>query len=69
VKNDKDIPISRAIGRFFGHIWHSTTKPVEPDSESTVVSQSTEEADAEINGKQVVLRKTTIEEIEFREQP
>jgi hypothetical protein len=69
VKNDKDIPISRAIGRFFGHIWHSTTKPVETDLESTVVSQSTEEADAEINGKQVVLRKTTIEEIEFREQP
>jgi hypothetical protein len=69
VKNDKDIPISRAIGRFFGHIWHSTTKPVETDSESTIVSQSTEEADAEINGKQVVLRKTTIEEIEFREQP
>lgn len=68
MKPDKDIPVTRAIGRFFGHLWHSTTKPVEPDTESTIVSQTTEEADAEINGNKVTLRKTTIEEVEFRDQ-
>jgi len=68
VKPDKDIPITRAVGRFLGHLWHATTKPVEPDSESTIVSQTTQEADAELNGNKVVLRKTTIEEVEFRDQ-
>lgn len=67
MKNDKDIPITRAVGRFFGHLWNATTKPVEADSESTIVSQSTEESDAEINGKQVTLRRTTIEEIEYND--
>ena len=66
MKPDKDIPISRAIGRFFGHLWHSTTQPAQTDSESTIVSQTTEEADAEINGQRVTLRKTTIEEIEIK---
>lgn len=68
MKDDKDIPISRALGRFFGHIFHSTTKPVEPDTESTVVSQKTEEQDAELNGQRVVLRRTTIEEIEVKDR-
>ncbi len=64
MKNDQDIPISRAIGRFFGHLWNATTKPVQPDSESKIVSQQREEADAEIQGQRVTLRRTTIEEIE-----
>jgi len=38
VNDKKDIPISRAIGQFFGHLWHS-------------------------------IRKTTIEEVEFRDDP
>jgi hypothetical protein len=67
VKSDKDIPISRAIGRFFGHLWHATTKPVDPDSRSTIISQTTEEADAEIQGQKVTLRRTTIEEIEVQD--
>ncbi|MBO6514025.1 MAG: hypothetical protein JJ974_08680 [Phycisphaerales bacterium] len=68
MKNDKDIPITRAVGRFFGHLWNATTKPVEKDSESTIVSQKTEESDTQINGKQVTLRRTTIEEIEVHDQ-
>lgn len=68
MKHDKEIPITRAVGRFFGHLWNATTKPVEPDSESTIVSQQTEESDAEINGKQVTLRRTTIEEIEYNDR-
>ncbi|MFK7758875.1 MAG: hypothetical protein AB8C13_02885 [Phycisphaerales bacterium] len=69
MKNDKDIPqipISRAIGRFFGHIWHSTTTPVETDSQRTEVSRTTQEEQGELNGQKVILRKTTIEEIEVR---
>ncbi len=67
MKNDKDIPISRAVGRFFGHLWNATTKPVQSDSESKIVSQKTEEADAEIQGQKVTLRRTTIEEIEVHD--
>ncbi|MDF1869822.1 MAG: hypothetical protein P1U30_05480 [Phycisphaerales bacterium] len=66
MKNDKDIPISRAVGRFFGHLWHSTTKPVDTKKETTTVSKSTQESQGEINGQKVTLRKTTIEEVEFR---
>ncbi|MEQ9208037.1 MAG: hypothetical protein RLN78_11775 [Phycisphaerales bacterium] len=68
MKNDKDIPISRAVGRFFGHLWHSTTKPVDTKKETTTVSKSTQESQGEINGQKVTLRKTTIEEIEINDQ-
>jgi hypothetical protein len=64
MKDPKDIPVTRAIGQFFGHLWHSASKPPEP--EKTTISKSTQEADAEIDGKKVILRKTTIEEIEMR---
>lgn len=64
MKDDENIPISRAIGRFFGHLWSATTKPVEPGTESEVVSQTTEESQGEIDGQRVTLRRTTIEEIE-----
>ncbi len=64
-KNDKDISISRAVGQFFGHLWGATTKPV--PNERHEVKRETQEADGEIDGKKVILRRTTIEEVEFRE--
>ena len=67
MKSDKDIPITRAIGQFFGHLWHSTTKPVEPGSHTETVSKTTQEAEGEIEGQKVILRKTTIEEIELND--
>jgi len=67
VEDPKNIPITRAIGQFFGHLWHSTTKPVEPDSHTETISKSTQESDGEINGSKVILRKTITEEIEFRD--
>ena len=67
MEDPKNIPITRAIGQFFGHLWHSTTKPVEPDSHTETISKTTQETDAEIDGNKVTLRKTTIEEIEFRD--
>ena len=68
-KNEKDISISRAVGQFFGHLWGASTKPVAKDdvSERHEVSRETHEAEGELDGKKVVLRRTTIEEVEFKE--
>lgn len=64
----KDISLSRAVGQFFGHLWGATTKPAPDDEpERHEVNRETQEAEGEINGKKVVLRRTTIEEVEFKE--
>ncbi|MEZ6163636.1 MAG: hypothetical protein R3B67_04290 [Phycisphaerales bacterium] len=66
-KNDKDISISRAVGQFFGHLWGATTKPVAKDQpQRQEVKRETQESEGEINGQKVVLRRTTIEEVEFK---
>ncbi len=74
MKNDKDISVSRAVGRFFGHIWGATTKPVsadEPGSRTEVIGNEVEEVEAEFehksDRKKVILRRTTIDEVEIRE--
>ena len=67
-KSDKDISITRAVGQFFGHLWGASTKPVAKDEpQRHEVKRETQEAEGEIDGKKVVLRRTTIEEVEFRE--
>jgi hypothetical protein len=64
----KDISLSRAVGQFFGHLWGATSKPVAKDDlDRHEVKRETQEAEGEINGKKVVLRRTTIEEVEFKE--
>jgi len=71
VKDDKDISVTRAVGRFFGHIWGATTKPVsadEPESRTEVVANEVEEAQAQIDNKKVILRRTTIDEVEIRDE-
>lgn len=68
-KDDKDISISRAVGQFFGHLWGATTKPVAKDQpQRHEVKRETQESEGEINGQKVVLRRTTIEEVEFRKE-
>jgi len=70
VKDDKDISVTRAVGRFFGHIWGATTKPVrddEPETATHVVNQDVQEGSGEIDGKKIVLRRTTIDEVEIQE--
>ncbi|MFK7883953.1 MAG: hypothetical protein AB8F26_07210 [Phycisphaerales bacterium] len=63
---DKDIPLTRAVGRFFGHLWKAAANPVEPEPPTTQkVRESHQEQPAEIDGKPVILRRTTVEEIEF----
>lgn len=68
--------MTRAVGRFFGHIWGAASKPIpEPTSESTpqqeprrqVVSRQVEEGEGVLGDKKVVLRRTTIEEVEILE--
>lgn len=67
---EKDISLSRAVGQFLGHLWGATTRPVPEDETSTErveVNRETREAEGEVDGKKVVLRRTTIEEVEFKE--
>ena len=70
MKDDKDISVTRAVGRFFGHIWGATTKPVasdEPIVHTEVTAHDVEEEQIELNTKKMILRRTTIDEIEIRE--
>ena len=70
VKNDKDISVTRAVGRFFGHIWGATTKPVsidEPESRTEQIRHDVQEIKGELNEQRVILRRTTIDEVEITE--
>ena len=63
----KDISLSRAVGQFFGHLWGASTRPVPKDEpQREQIRHETQEAEGEINGQKVVLRRTTIEEIEIK---
>jgi len=71
---DKDIPIARAVGRFFGHLWKAAAAPPGPDRDQPQtdaptqrVRETSEQQPAELGGKPVILRRTTIEEIEFKD--
>ncbi|GJM18151.1 MAG: hypothetical protein DHS20C14_03640 [Phycisphaeraceae bacterium] len=62
--HDKDIPVTRAVGRFFGHLWSA----VRTDSarERTELRREVEETDATgPTGERMTLRRTTIEEVEI----
>lgn len=65
----KDLPISRALGRFVGHLWTAASgkPPGASTSKTHTVRESTVESPGEIDGKPVILRRTTIEEVEFRD--
>ena len=66
-KDHKDISISRAVGQFFGHLWGATTKPAPDEGERVEVRREIEEAEGQVDGNKVVLRRTTIEEVEFKD--
>ena len=71
VKSEKDISVTRAVGRFFGHIWGAATRPVPNDdsqSQSHVINHEINEIEGELNTKKVILRRTTIDEVEIREE-
>ncbi|MEM9372197.1 MAG: hypothetical protein AAGA55_01010 [Planctomycetota bacterium] len=67
---DHEIPISRAVGRFFGHLWKGIRTPADageaaPATRTERVRETRESRPAEVEGQPVILRRTTIEEIEF----
>ncbi len=73
MKNDHDISVTRAVGRFFGHIWGATTKPVpddpsEPKKRTQVIASEVQETQGEIENQKVILRRTTIDEVEIVEE-
>lgn len=59
--------LMRSLGRFFGHIGHAVKTPA-PSGERAEVSRETQEAEAvDDQGRKVILRRTTIDEVEVRE--
>ena len=62
--------MTRSVGRFFGHIWSASTKPVpadEPKTHTEQISHEVHEVEGELNEQRVILRRTTIDEVEIRE--
>jgi hypothetical protein len=59
-----DKSISRSLGEFVGHIWRGVTGDVAPDKRE--VKRTVEEEERETDQGKVTLRRTTIEEIEFK---
>lgn len=73
MKNDHDISVSRAVGRFFGHIWGATTKPVPDESNESkkrtqIIASEVQETQGEVENQKVILRRTTIDEVEIVEE-
>ncbi len=62
--SDRDIPVSRAVGRFFGHLWGAIKS--DPGKDRAELKREVEEQPAVgPAGERVTLRRTTIEEIEI----
>ena len=68
--SDNNPSLPRAIGRFFGHIVQAVKAPA-PTSEREEVSRTTQETQGHMGTdtgtKKVVLRRTTIDEIEYKD--
>lgn len=61
------IPLTRSLGRFVGHIWHAAKTPA-PEREREEVARRSDERTGEIDGKSVVLRRTTVDEVEYKQR-
>ncbi len=62
--------LARSIGEFVGHIWRGVTADVsaETSNEKRELKQTVEERQAQASdGRTVTLRRTTIDEVEVRE--
>ncbi len=58
-----DDGVMRNLGKFVGAIWHG----VKADPDVHKVRREVEESVEEHDGKKVIVRRTTIEEIEVRD--
>jgi Sec-independent protein translocase protein TatA len=65
--NEKKEPLARSLGKFFGHLKRGFTEDVSASKHE--VSRKVEEEERESpDGKRVTLRRTTIEEMEVRDE-
>lgn len=63
--HQKNKSIARSLGEFVGHIWRGVrTSPANSGGEKREVKRTVEEEDR----GDVILRRTTIEEIEIRDE-
>lgn len=60
--------LMRNIGSFFGHLRHGVRTPVEGETRHELRREHEREERIE-DGKKIVLRRTTIEEMEVRPDP
>jgi hypothetical protein len=60
--------IMRSLGSFMGHLWHSSTKELDKTERQEVRRDVEEEVRETKDGRKVVVRRTTIEEIELRSE-
>lgn len=62
----KNKPLMRNIGEFFGHILKGIkTDPAKPPGRKQVISKEVQEQENE----NMILRRTTIDEVEFKNHP
>lgn len=62
-------PLMRALGEFFGHISRGVKTPLKPQGDPQVLRHEVQEESRDTPQGKVVLRRTTIEEIELRTPP
>lgn len=58
--------IARSLGEFVGHIWQGVTADASPDRREVRRTVDRDERTTP-DGKKVILRRTTIDEIEFKD--
>lgn len=56
--------LMRSLGEFFGHIVHGARKPVGPEEGRRVLKHEVEQETRDTPQGKVVLRRTTVEEVE-----
>ena len=67
--SDPKPSIMHSLGAFFGHVWKGVkTDPSKPEAPKATRTTVEEEVRETSHGK-VVLRRTTIEEVELRPDP
>lgn len=60
-----DKPLMRSLGEFVGHLWKAVRTDPGPERERQVLRSEVEEDRRETDKGPIVVRRTTIEEIEF----
>lgn len=61
--------VMRSLGEFFGHIVHGARTPVGPEEGRRVLKHEVEEETRDTPQGKMVLRRTTVEEVEIKESP